>query len=99
LSPVPTPEQKAFETQYADEYHAPANAFAAMGWDAVHIIAAALREGKGKTDGASLAAALEGGKPIVAVEGTYKFSPSDHNGLVPADVHIAKANNGTWGPP
>ncbi len=99
LSPTPTAEQRAFETLYANEYHAPANAFAAMGWDAVQIIVAALRDAKGKTDGATLAGALESGKPIVLVEGTYKYSPSDHNGLVPADVHIAKAVNGTWGPP
>jgi len=99
ISPVPTSEQKAFETLYDGEYHAPANAFAAMGWDAVQMIAAALREAKGKTDGASLAAALESGKPIALVEGTYKFSASDHNGLAPADVHILKAVNGTWGAP
>ena len=99
LAPVPTADQRAFETQYSDEYHVPANAFAAMGWDAIHLIAAALRDAKGKTDGASLAGALESGKPIELVEGTYKFSPSDHNGLVPADVHIAKAVNGAWAAP
>jgi branched-chain amino acid transport system substrate-binding protein len=99
LSPTPTAEQRAFETLYAGEYHAPANAFAAMGWDAVQIIAAALREAKGKTDGATLAGALESGKPIVLVEGTYKYSAADHNGLVPTDVHIAKAVNGTWAAP
>ena len=70
-----------------------------MGWDAAHIIAAALRDAKGKTDGASLAGALETGTPIALVEGTYKFSPSDHNGLVANDVHILKAVNGTWGAP
>jgi branched-chain amino acid transport system substrate-binding protein len=99
LAPTPTADQRAFETLYANEYKTPANAFAAMGWDAVHLIAAALRDAKGKTDGASLAAALESGKPIALVEGSYKFSATDHNGLVPADVHIAKANNGTWGNP
>jgi branched-chain amino acid transport system substrate-binding protein len=99
LAPVPTADQRTFETLYANEYKTPANAFAAMGWDAVQIMVAALREAKGKTDGAALASALEGGKPIVLVEGTYKFSASDHNGLVPNDVHIAKANNGAWGAP
>ncbi len=99
LSPVPSATQRAFETMYDAEYHAPANAFAAMGWDAVHIIAAALREANGKTDGAALESALEAGKPLALVEGTYRYSPSDHNGLVPADVHIAKAVNGTWGAP
>jgi len=99
LAPVPAGEQKTFETMYDGEYHAHANAFAAMGWDAVQIIAAALRDAKGKTDGATLAGALEGGKPLSLVEGTYKFSASDHNGLVPNDVHIVKAVNGTWGAP
>jgi len=99
LAGAPSAEQRAFAALYDKEYHQPIVSFAANGWDAIHIIAAALREAKGKTDGASLAGALESGKPIPLVDGTYKFSPSDHNGLVPADVHIAKANNGTWGAP
>ncbi len=99
LAPVASGDQKSFETLYDAEYHARPNAFAAMGWDAVHIIAAALRDAKGKMDGASLAGSLEAGKPIALVEGTYKFSPSDHNGLVASDVHILKAMNGTWGAP
>jgi branched-chain amino acid transport system substrate-binding protein len=99
LAPVAFGEQKSFETLYDGEYHARANPFAAMGWDAVHILAAALRDANGKTDGASLAGVLETGKPIALVEGTYKFSPSDHNGLVANDVHIVKAVNGMWGAP
>ena len=99
LAGTPSAEQRAFAALYDKEYHQPIVSFAANGWDAVQIIAAALREAKGKTDGASLASALEAGKPISLVDGTFKFSPSDHNGLIPADVHIAKANNGTWGAP
>jgi branched-chain amino acid transport system substrate-binding protein len=99
LAGAPSGEQRAFAALYDKEYHQPIVSFAANGWDAIQIIAAALREAKGKTDGTSLANALEAGKPIPLVDGTFKFSPSDHNGLVPADVHIAKANNGTWGAP
>jgi branched-chain amino acid transport system substrate-binding protein len=95
----PTPEQKAFADAYTKEYQLPAVSFAANGWDAVHIIVAALREAHGKTDGASLANALESGKTIALADGAYKFSPGDHNGLVPADVHIAMAKNGAWGSP
>ncbi|HEY0615882.1 MAG TPA: ABC transporter substrate-binding protein [Candidatus Elarobacter sp.] len=99
LAGAPNAEQRAFAALYDKEYHQPIVSFAANGWDAVQIIAAALREAKGKTDGTSLASALEAGKPIPLVDGTFKFSATDHNGLVPADVHIAKASNGTWGAP
>jgi len=99
LAGAPSAEQRAFSGLYDGAYHQPVVSFAANGWDAIQIIVAALREAKGKTDGASLASALEAGKPIPLVDGTFKFSPSDHNGLVAADVHIAKANNGTWGAP
>lgn len=99
LAGAPSAEQRAFASLYDKEYHQPIVSFAANGWDAVQIIFAALREAKGKTDGRSLASALEGGKELPLVDGTYKFSPTDHNGLVPGDVHIAKANNGTWGNP
>jgi branched-chain amino acid transport system substrate-binding protein len=99
LAGAPSAEQRAFSGLYDNAYHQPVVSFAANGWDAIQIIVAALREAKGKTDGAGLASALEAGKPIPLVDGTFKFSPSDHNGLVAADVHIAKANNGTWGAP
>ena len=99
LAGPPSAEQRAFAALYDKEYHQPIVSFAANGWDAVQIIVAALREAKGKTDGKSLASALEAGRDIALVDGTYKFSPSDHNGLVPGDVHIAKANNGAWGNP
>jgi branched-chain amino acid transport system substrate-binding protein len=99
LAGTPSAEQRAFSALYDREYHQPVVSFAANGWDAVQIIFAALRDAKGKTDGRSLASALEAGKELPLVDGTYKFSPSDHNGLVPGDVHIAKANNGTWGNP
>ncbi len=99
LAGAPSAEQRAFAALYDKDYHQPIVSFAANGWDAAQLIVAALREAKGKTDGASLAAALESGKPVALVDGTYKFSPSDHNGLVPADVHIAKAVNGAWGSP
>lgn len=99
LAGAPSAEQKSFAAAYDGAYHQPIVSFAANGWDAAQIIFAALREAKGKTDGRSLASALEAGKELPLVDGTYKFSASDHNGLVPGDVHIAKANNGTWGSP
>lgn len=99
LAGAPSAEQRSFADLYDKEYHLPVVSFAANGWDAAQIIVAALRAAKGKTDGASLAAALESGMPLALTDGTFKFSPSDHNGLVPADVHIAMARAGAWGAP
>ena len=99
LAGAPSAEQRAFAEAYDKEYHLPVVSFAANGWDAAQIIVAALREAHGKTDGTSLANALEAGKAIPLVDGVFKFSPSDHNGLVAADVRIAMARNGAWGNP
>jgi branched-chain amino acid transport system substrate-binding protein len=99
LAGAPSAEQRTFAELYDKEYHLPVVSFAANGWDAVQLIAAALRDAHGKTDGTSLANALEAGRSIPLADGTFKFSPTDHNGLVPGDVHIAMARNGSWGSP
>jgi len=91
-----TAQQKALAEQYEAAYHQPLVGFAAQAWDAAHLIVDALRDTHGKADGLALAAALEHGKPIAGVQGTFRFSPTDHNGLNMADVHIATARGNAW---
>ena len=100
LAPPPgSPEQRDFASAYMAEYHTPINPFAAMAWDAAHILAAGITEAHGNTSGPALEAALQSGKPIPAVEGTYHFSATDHNGLTAADVHVVMAHGDMWGAP
>jgi branched-chain amino acid transport system substrate-binding protein len=92
----PNPEQRKLADLYDKAYHAPLVAFAAMAWDAAHIIAAALDNSAANSNGTALSGWLTSGKPIVCVQGNFKFSGSDHNGLTPADVHVLTVRNGRW---
>jgi branched-chain amino acid transport system substrate-binding protein len=89
-------EQKKLATLYDQAYHEPLTAFAAQAWDAAHIVAAALANTHGTATGATLGTWLESGSPIVGSQGTFKFSPTDHNGLDAADVHVLTARDGHW---
>lgn len=95
----PTPQQRELYDGYQSLYHDKIVAFAAQAWDGAHIIADALSQAHGKTDGATLEAILERGQPIHGVQGTFRFSPADHNGLTADDVHIVVARNGAWTAP
>lgn len=60
VGPEAGPAMEQFITDYTAEYgHAPEVAFTAMGWDTVQIIAQGITKA-GTTEGAALAAALEG---------------------------------------
>jgi len=92
----PDAYQRRFLNDYHQRFHArPAN-FAAYAYDAVQLFAYALRNAGGKTDAESIVAALEGMKPLALSTGTYRFTPKDHNGLKPTDIHIAVDKNQIW---
>jgi branched-chain amino acid transport system substrate-binding protein len=92
----PSPAQRAFLEAYRAAYHArPAN-FGAFAWDAAFILAGAVRDAGGKTDGAALTDALEHMKPYGGATATIRFTPADHNGIGLRDVHIAVDRNGVW---
>jgi branched-chain amino acid transport system substrate-binding protein len=92
----PNAAQRAFMNAYRAAYNARPNNFAAFAWDAAHLAALALAKTGGKGDGDAIAAALIGMKPYSGATGTFKFSESDHNGMSPADVHIAIDQNAIW---
>ncbi len=90
----------AVQRRFIESYHAmwhqtPAN-FSAFAFDAVELYAYAIGAAKGKTDGDSISAGLESMKPLSLATGTYRMNPKDHNGLSPADVHIAVDRNQIW---
>jgi branched-chain amino acid transport system substrate-binding protein len=92
----PSPAQRAFLEAYRAAYHArPAN-FGAFAWDAAFILAGAVRDAHGKTDGPALIDALERMKPYVGATATIRFTPTDHNGIGIGDVHIAVDRNAVW---
>jgi len=91
----PNAEQKKLLLAYRAAYHTGANNFASFGWDAVHLVAFALKSAK-STDGTALAHALETMKPYRGTTGLYKMTPADHNGLTADDIHIVIDHNGVW---
>jgi branched-chain amino acid transport system substrate-binding protein len=92
----PSPAQRAFLDAYHAAYHArPAN-FGAFAWDAAFLVAHAVRDAGGRTDGPSLIAALERMQPYAGATATIRFTATDHNGIALRDVHIAVDRNAVW---
>ena len=75
--------QKALLMQYKTEYETlhkeQASAFGGYAYDALNMVAAAVRVGG--TDRARVRDAVEGLKNFPGVGGVFSFSPEDHNGL------------------
>jgi branched-chain amino acid transport system substrate-binding protein len=91
----PTPTQRPFLNAFHAKYHArPAN-FAAYAYDGVQLLAYAIHTAK-QTSGDAIVGALESMKPLPLVVGTFRFTPTDHNGLRASDVHLAIDRNQIW---
>ena len=75
--------QKALLMQYKTEYETlhkeQASAFGGYAYDALNMVAAAVRSAG--TDRARVRDAVEGLKNFPGVGGVFSFSPEDHNGL------------------
>ena len=91
----PNALQKKLLNAYRTAYNAGANNFASFAWDAVHLVAGALRTAK-STDGDKLVAALENMQPYTGTTGTYKFTATDHNGFNAQDIRIVIDHDGVW---
>jgi branched-chain amino acid transport system substrate-binding protein len=81
---------------YVEAYKTPLVGFGGFAYDAGNLIAKALTRAHGKTDGASLATALETMGPLHGTSGTFHYTATDHNGLSEKDVHMAVARKGVW---
>ncbi len=83
---------------YTDVYHFdkqfPINTHSGYAWDAISIVANAMR--KAGTDPKALRAAIEETKGYVGVSGIYTLSPEDHNGLGPDSMVIIQVKDGKF---
>ena len=91
----PSATQKKLLNAYRAAYHAGANNFASFAWDAVHLVAYALRTAK-STNADKLSAVLETMRPYRGTTGTYKMTAADHNGFDARDIRIVIDRNGVW---
>ncbi len=83
---------------YKDVYHYdkdfPINTHSGYAWDAIYIVANAMK--KAGTNPDKLRDAIEHTKGYVGVSGIYNITPEDHNGLGTDSMIVVKIVNGKW---
>ncbi|MEW6110921.1 MAG: ABC transporter substrate-binding protein [Thermodesulfobacteriota bacterium] len=89
---------KDFVTLYNDVHKInkqfPINAHSGYAWDAIYIVANAMK--KAGTDPAKLRDAIEQTKGYVGISGIYNLTPEDHNGLGTDSMILVRIENGKW---
>jgi branched-chain amino acid transport system substrate-binding protein len=78
--------------QYDKQF--PITPHSACAWDAITMVADALR--KAGTDPKALRTAIEGTRGYVGVSGIYDLTPKDHNGLEPDSMVIIQVKDGKF---
>jgi branched-chain amino acid transport system substrate-binding protein len=83
---------------YTDTYHLdrqyPLNTHSGYAWDAINIVAQAMR--KAGTDPQALRTAIEQTRGYVGVSGIYNLTPEDHNGLDVDSMVMVQVKNGVF---
>jgi branched-chain amino acid transport system substrate-binding protein len=83
---------------YKDVYHYdkqfPINTHSGYAWDAITIVANAMR--KDGTNPKVLRTAIENTRGYVGISGIYNLNPKDHNGLGPDSMVIIQVKNGKF---
>ncbi|MFA4904265.1 MAG: ABC transporter substrate-binding protein [Desulfobaccales bacterium] len=95
------PQKKVIENfiqLYNDVYHLdkqfPINTHSGYAWDAITIVANAMK--KAGTDPKALRTAIENTQGYVGVSGIYNLSATDHNGLGPDSMVIIQVKDGKF---
>jgi branched-chain amino acid transport system substrate-binding protein len=78
--------------QYDKQF--PINTHSGYAWDAIYIVAHALK--KAGTNNEALRDAIEQTKGYVGVSGVYNLSPEDHNGLGTDSMVMVQITRGQW---
>jgi branched-chain amino acid transport system substrate-binding protein len=99
--PDTDPQKKviqAFIKLYTDDYkydkQFPINTHSGYAWDAIIIVANAMKHGG--TDPKALRGFIEGTKGYVGVSGIYNLTPEDHNGLDVNSMVMVQVKNGKF---
>ena len=81
---------------YDPLHHQQGDPFAGHAFDAISIVADALKRTGSDVTAANLRDAIESTKGLIGVGGTFTFSPTDHNGLTAKDLVMYRVEGGTW---
>lgn len=89
---------KDFVHLYNDVYkfnkEFPINTHSGYAWDAIYIVANAMK--KAGVDPEKLRAAIEDTKGYVGISGIYNLTPEDHNGLGTDSMILVRIDGGKW---
>lgn len=89
---------KEFVHLYNDVYNYnkqfPINAHSGYAWDAIYIVAEAMK--RAGTDPEKLRDAIEQTKNYVGISGVYNLTPEDHNGLDTDSMILVRIEDGKW---
>jgi branched-chain amino acid transport system substrate-binding protein len=85
-----------FIDRYTKQYKKAPDIFAGHAFDAITIVADALKRAGTDPTGSSLRDAIEATKGLIGVGGTFTYSATDHNGLTEKDLVIYRIENGAW---
>jgi branched-chain amino acid transport system substrate-binding protein len=77
-----------YDTQF------PINTHSGYAWDAIYIVANAMK--KAGTDNEKLRDAIEATKGYVGISGTYNLTAEDHNGLGTDSMVMVQISGGQW---
>lgn len=93
----PSPQLRTFEDQWRTAYSEIGDSKATSAWDGIFLLVDALKALKGKTDAAAVNTQILKLMPWRGADGTYRFTATDHGGLVNvSDVHIVVVRGGAW---
>lgn len=87
-----------FIDRYTERWGEEPDIFAGHAYDAVHIIAEALRRLPTEFTTTELRDEIEATSGFVSVGGTFTFSPTDHNGMTADDLTMYIIEDGVWLP-
>ena len=85
-----------YQGVYKYDKEFPINTHSGYAWDAIAIVADAMK--KAGTDPKALRAAIEQTKGYVGVSGVYNLTPEDHNGLGVDSMVMVQVKNGKFVP-
>jgi branched-chain amino acid transport system substrate-binding protein len=85
---------RLYEDEYDYDKEYPINTHSGYAWDAIYMLANAMREVG--TEPEKLRSAIEKTQGYVGISGIYNLTPEDHNGLDTDSLVIVKIEKGKW---
>jgi branched-chain amino acid transport system substrate-binding protein len=81
--------------EYEKRFNQPVSTFGGHAWDAVMVVAQAIRNAK-SVEPAALRDALERVRGFIGTAGEFNFSPEDHSGLTEEAFAMVRIGKGEW---